>query len=629
MKKILIIIGSIVLCIAAAMAVAFAINDSNNGDYLDTLVFKSSDASAEYTGDALTSPRWEMTSGTLKEGHIANVSVTGSVTNAGEAKNTLSVKILDEDGKDITDRYNIQLEEGILSVGKRNLEVVTGSIQKEYDGTPLVANSYELISGNLVNGHSIKAVYSGSQINVGTSECSAIIAVFDNNGEDVSQNYNVKCHVGTLTVVKRHLSLKSSTVERVYNGVALSNDNISVVEGSVATDQTMVVDAGAKLTGVGEMINKFTVTISDPAGIDVTENYDISYNYGVLRVFASRLTVYTGSDTKVYDGTDFIVDTYGINSGVLATGEKLVPAFSTVARNVGIYENAATFSVVNSAGIDTTKNYAITVVSGTVEILERSLIIASLDDFKVYDGTPLEKHEVILLEGTSVADGQNLSVVYTGTQTGHGTSKNEFTAVIYDEAGEDVTENYNITCLFGNLSVSQRALTLRSPDKSKVYDGVALGCTVDELTVLGSLAPEHRFEIIFTGEQLSVGECVNSFEIRVYDGNGADVTENYVIESIFGKLTVTPVYLTIKTNSDSKIYDGVDFSCERYEIIFGSVPDGENLNAIFFTVERDVGTYGNPALFTVYGADGTDTTSNYVITVEEGMLEIFERRLII
>lgn len=618
MKKVLIISGSIILCLLAALAVVVAVMDVEGGSNGITLVFKSADASAEYDGTALVAPEWELTSGTLEKGHVAKVSVTGSQTDVGEGKNTLSVTILDEDGDDVTERYTVKLDEGTLSVYKRNVEFVAKSIQKTYDGTPLKADGYEIIGGSILDGHRAVATYSGEITDAGVVESRVSLAIVDESGNDVSANYEFVSHPGTLTVVKRRLSLKSASVERVYNGVALSSDKISVIEGSLASEHEMISQTSARLTGVGEVSNKFTVTIRDLSGNDVTDNYDIEYNYGTLTVFASRITVYTGSDTKVYDGEDFDCEVFGISSGSVATGESLTAVFSTVARNVGIYENKATFSVVNAAGIDTTKNYIITVVTGTVEILERSLILSSSDDSKIYDGQPLTKEEVSFLEGTTLADGHRLSVIYTGSQEGQGTSKNEFSAVVYDETGEDVSSNYDIKTFFGDLTVSKVTITVRSPDLIKAYDGTVLSSSVADLIVMGAVLPGHRMEFDITGERISAGIGDNSFDVHIYAEDGTDVTDNYEIIKNYGTLTVTKRSLIITTPTVDVLYDATEkFSLPEDCTVTGEIAPGDELTLVLTERHTSVYTGINTAIVKLE-RNGIDVSENYEITISEG-----------
>ncbi len=618
MKKVLIISGSIILCLLAALAIVVAVADVEGGKNGITLVFKSADASAEYDGTALVAPEWELTSGALEKGHVAKVSVTGSQTEAGEGKNTLSVTILNDDGDDVTDRYNIKLNEGTLSVYKKNVEFVAKSLQKTYDGTPLKCNEYEIISGGILADHRAVATYSGELIEAGTVEVRASLSIFDESGNDVSGNYNLVSHPGTLTVVKRRLSLKSATVERVYNGVPLSNDKISIIEGSLAPEHDMVSQTSARLTGVGEVSNKFTVAIRDFSGKDVTDNYNIEYNFGTLRVLASKITVYTGSDAKVYDGEEFACDTFGISSGSIATGESLDAVFSTVARNVGIYENKATFSVISAAGIDTTQNYIITVVTGTVEILERSLILSSSDDSKIYDGQPLTNEEITYLEGTTLAEGHTLSAIFTGSQETQGTSKNEFSAVVYDENGEDVSSNYDIKTFFGELTVTKAAIAVRSPDKTKGYDGTALFSTEDDMIVMGTVLPGHRMEFDITGNRISAGVSDNSFDVKIYAEDGTDVTDNYDIVKNYGKLTVTKRSLIITTPTIDVLYDAKEkFSLPEDCTVDGELAPGDEL--ILVLPQKHASVYkGKNTVVVMIERGGVDVSENYDLTVVEG-----------
>lgn len=618
MKKVLIISGSIILCLLAALAAVVAVSDIEGGTNGITLVFESADASAEYDGTPLTAPEWKLTSGTLEEGHVAKVSVTGSQTVVGEGKNTLSVTIEDEDGEDVTERYNIKLTEGTLSVYKRNVEFVANSTQKVYDGTSLKCDGYQIIGGSILDGHRAVASYAGELTDVGVVESRVTLAIFDESGNDVSENYELVSHPGTLTVVKRRLSLKSPSVDRIYNGTALSSEKISIIEGSLAPEHEMISHSSAKLTGVGELSNKFTVTISDLSGKDVTDNYDVVYNYGVLRVLPSRITVFTGSDTKVYDGMDFSCDTFSITSGSVAVGENLSAVFSTVARNVGIYENKATFSVVNAAGIDTTKNYIITVVTGTVEVLERSILLASADDSKIYDGLPLEKHEISFLEGTELANGHSLSVIYTGSQNGQGTSENEFSAVVYDETGEDVTSNYDIKTFFGELTVSKVTITVRSPDLTKAYDGTALTGNIADLDIMGAVLPGHRMELRMTGERISAGVSENTFEIKIFAENGIEVTDNYEIVKSYGKLTVTKRSLVITSPTIDVLYDATEkFSRPEDCTVTGDIAPGDILTLVL--PQRHTNVYeGKNTVIVKLERGGVDVSENYELTVVEG-----------
>ena len=83
------------------------------------------------------------------------------------------------------------------------LIVTSAGAQKEYDGTPLVAHSYEILSGKLKNGHSIRASFSGSQTEIGTSENFFSIQIVDSFENDVTDSYQIEIVFGKLNVTRQ------------------------------------------------------------------------------------------------------------------------------------------------------------------------------------------------------------------------------------------------------------------------------------------------------------------------------------------------------------------------------------------------------------------------------------------
>ena len=83
------------------------------------------------------------------------------------------------------------------------LVVASVSMQKEYDGAPLVAHYYEILSGELKNGHTIRASFSGSQTEVGVSDNTFTFKIIDSSGKDVTSSYTTERVYGKLTVIEK------------------------------------------------------------------------------------------------------------------------------------------------------------------------------------------------------------------------------------------------------------------------------------------------------------------------------------------------------------------------------------------------------------------------------------------
>ncbi len=83
------------------------------------------------------------------------------------------------------------------------LVIKSASMQKEYDGAPLTAHFYEILSGELKSGHSIRASFSGSQTEVGTSENTFSIRIIDSSGNDATDDYEIELVFGKLNVINK------------------------------------------------------------------------------------------------------------------------------------------------------------------------------------------------------------------------------------------------------------------------------------------------------------------------------------------------------------------------------------------------------------------------------------------
>ncbi len=149
------------------------------------------DAFEPYSGKPLTA------GGELKglvNGETVTFTVTGSQTDAGETYNTYTITW---DGTAKPDNYYVRSKRlGVLSVGKKALDVITYGDSKDYDGTPLTAGGE--VTG-LVNGETVTLNLTGSQTVAGESQ-NTYELIWD--GTAKKDNYELIEFIGTLTVYK-------------------------------------------------------------------------------------------------------------------------------------------------------------------------------------------------------------------------------------------------------------------------------------------------------------------------------------------------------------------------------------------------------------------------------------------
>lgn len=230
-----------------------------------------------------------------------------------------------------------------------------------------------------------------------------------------------------------------------------------------------------------------------------------------------------------------------------------------------------------------------------------------------------------LPEGFTLED---LTATASGTDAGFYPVQVTGTAVITDQDGNDVTDQFAVTTKAGTLDITKRNVTLTSASGSKTYDGTPL--TNDTVTVGddGFAAGEGATYIV-TGSQTLPGNSQNAFTYTLTEGTKAS---NYTITPQFGTLTITdrPVGdkypITVTAKSGKFVYDGNEKTVSGFETLTFTV-DGKQYTVEGLTAEAkatNLGTYsvaitGNAV---VKDAENHDVTAQFDITKVNGTMTI-------
>ena len=244
--------------------------------------------SVRYSGEALTAKDY-IYDGMLRDGDKISVFYTGSQTLVGTSDNTAEVTVFDKNGIDVTQRYEIELIPGELTVEPRVLYVKTDGAEKIYDGTPLEGGGGEITQGSLVSGHRATFEPSGSQTDVGTGLNQTKVFITDANGADMTDQYELRYDFGTLRVTPRKLTIRSASAEKTYDGKPLSSASWQIEAGQLCSSHQINVVTGGAQTQIGECENEIVYALiyydtSDGKQVDVTRNYEIACYYGTLSV---------------------------------------------------------------------------------------------------------------------------------------------------------------------------------------------------------------------------------------------------------------------------------------------------------------------------------------------------------
>ena len=253
------------------------------------LVLQSSSKSKEYDGTILTEEEYAVSEGSLADGQSERVTFNASLQNVGNIQNSFAAVIYASDGvTDVTSNYDLEYLYGTLEVTPYRISISTYSSVKIYDGLPLVAQTYTISSERqLIDGHEIASVtMPSSRTDAGTEEnLITDIIILNADKEDVTANYEIEYFFGKLNVSPRPITIRSASAAKNYDGTPLTCDDWDYVSITrpLETHDVQVAVSGTR-TEVGESDNTIAEVLITQDGQNVTSNYDITCELGVLVV---------------------------------------------------------------------------------------------------------------------------------------------------------------------------------------------------------------------------------------------------------------------------------------------------------------------------------------------------------
>ena len=567
------------------------------------MAFTGANAEKTYDGTALSDNSYTVTG--LPDGFTATAVVEGEQTDAGSSENKVtSWTILDAGGNDVSAWFtNVSVVSGTLTVNPAAITVTTGSASKPYDGTELTSD--EVTVEGLVPDETVTVIATGSRTDVGESDNTYTISW----GTAKEGNYTVTDSLGTLEVVERDLVVKAASDSKTYDGTLLENADYTS-EGLPEGFSLEAVVSGS-ITDAGEVPNEVgDCFVYNASGEDVTSFFTISKANGTLTVTPAAITVTTGSASKPYDGTELTSDEVTVEG--LVPDETVTITATGSRTDVGESDNAYTISW----GTAKEGNYTVTDSLGTLEVVERDLVVKAASDSQIYDGTPLTNADYT---SEGLPEGFSLEAVVSGTITDAGEAVNEVgDCFVYNASGEDVTSFFTILKAPGVLAVSPAQVSISTAVQEKTYNGTPLVC--GEPSVTGVVSPDTLTASVKegTGSIINVGEVTP--EIEYVWGSGVN-QDNYEVTVTPGKLTVNPAKVTVKSYNKSSTYSGNPFpvTTEDPPEITGLI--GEDASVVTVAEDLtavDAGEHEN----TCTVEWGTANRDNYEVATDYGTLTI-------
>ena len=524
---------------------------------------------------------------------------TGSQTEVGESENAYAIYWSDEGTTAKRSNYTVEEHIGTLTVTEYADEIVAvaNDVTMTYDGTPHRA---EVTVTGVPEGYSVKTAWSGAEATDVTGADGLVanvdeIVVVNAEGKDVTDSLKITKKPGKLVIEPKELTVVTMGASKPYDGTPLTANG--KIEGFVNGETAAFAVIGSQ-TEVGECTNAYTIEWSGNAK---QGNYTVKEELGKLEVTKSQaaIVIVPKGGKKTYDGTPLVsegADAYGLPAGF--TCEATTKGSVT---NVGsAVAEIDTYAIKNADGKDVTDQFGnVSTGFATLLVTKRPVTVVSEDASKVYDGTPLTKHEAGVTEG-SMVDGESFVYEFTGIQTIAGESANSFIISAGDGTNLD---NYEITKQEGTLKVESKGIVPGEDNGMKVTK------PVDKVYN----GKEQKFVPVVTDGDKALVENVD-YVVTYTDALGfeddAAAKDDFtnVTGDIFvtvtgignyaGSLTqsyqITPKPYTVTTVSGSKVYDGTPLEGASLEGNFvGGLVNDDDATFVVTGTQTEVGASDN------------------------------------
>ena len=591
------------------------------------VTLKSASLEKVYDGTALVNGDTALeTEEGWAEGEGATYSFTGTQTNAGSSKNAFTYTLKDNTKEG---NYSITKKEGTLTVTKQSI-VPDPEHPETYKGITISDPK-----DKVYNGKDQTWVPEVKDANGNALDASCYTVTYDKDDRtNVTGKINVtikgaKDYKGEVTktyqIIKCPVTLKSASLEKVYDGTALVNGDTALeTEEGWAEGEGATYSFTGTQTNAGSSKNAFTYTLKDNTK---EGNYSITKKEGTLTVTPKSIvpdgpdtpeekktgiTVTKPSDSK-YDGEEHknkptVTDTK--TDKVLVEGKDYELSYSKDVTNAG----TVTVTVTGKGNYE--ESFEV-----TYQITKRPVTLKSADLEKVYDGTALVNGDTALETEEGWAEGEGATYSFTGTQTNAGSSKNAFTYTLKDNTKEG---NYSITKKEGTLTVTPKSIV---PDGPDTPEEKKTGITVTKPSDSKYDGEEHKNKptvtdtktdkVLVEGKDYELSyskDVTNAGTVTVTVTGKGNYEESFEVTYQIIKRSVT------LTSADAtKTYDGKALTNTSITVSGDGFVEGEGAEYKVTGTQTEV---GNSANSFEYKLNENTLASNYDITKVVGTLTV-------
>ena len=391
----------------------------------------------------------------------------------------------------------------------KNVELTANSKTETYDGTEKSVSGYTgAPEGVTFNGISA----SGSGTDVG--EYNVIFDGTPVGKVDTTNKYIVtETTPGKLTIkpVEVTVTIKGNTKTETYDGTeyTVTGYTVESISNNLYKEEYFALKTDAKVEAKGTNAGDYMMGLTKESFENKNTNFKVTFvvEDGKLTIKPAEVTVTIKGNTKTetYAGTEYTVTGYTVESISNNLYKEEYFALKTDAKVEAKGTNAGDYmmGLTKESFENKNTNFKVTFVveDGKLTIAKRDVTVTGESATKVYNG---QTQEINGYTVDNLVKGHEMTgVIYSAKGKDPGKYDGSFTGrqiVIKDDAGTDVTENYNVKPVIGVLTITQPSRPTRPSTPTKDVTSVK---TADgsQMTLWMSMMLASAAGIVFLGKK--------------------------------------------------------------------------------------------------------------------------------
>jgi hypothetical protein len=613
----------------------------------DALTIIAKDSTKMYDGTPLVQPDYIL-EGALADGDELFVTTEGEITDFGTAVNKIASVVVKRGEEDVTDNYQFNKKDGLLSISKRVVNLSSKKDTTVYNGKYFTNKDVIVAGDGWAEREKLDFAkeilfyeFTDSLLNVG--EVNNNFSVGSESEEVLDRlenNYVITYDYGVLVVNKRSVVLISASDTKVYDGLPLTNSKVDAKGYGFVKGDEVTYEVEGTITNVGSEINSFTYSFVDK---NVEANYDITKVEGVLIVTPNTslvVDIIEPTDTFEYNGETHFLRDFEVKTNMEGQYSISDFVYSGVAEVSGSLVGKYSMDLQPSQFKNINRNFEdvqFNVISKDLVIKPREKVIVEIKENGsevIYDGKLHEVNGYVFHSNDSLYLAEFMRCNNPEAAHVEGTDVGVYDMELLPSYFENINPNFkDVTFVVVDsaltifrqegvvVTITERGAVETYDSKEKVVSGYSFHSSSDAYSI-------EDFK--FVGDSVVNGTEVGTYHMDLKPSDFVNINENFsdvkfvVKDDSLQILPLDGVTVYIEGHSEIQLYNGSEISVSGYEV--SSSVDFYGAADFKFTGDSvaegvDVGLYlmqMTPEHFVNINPNFT----NVKFEVEDGQLEI-------